>query len=210
MNEIEEITKAVPKEAWSQLTATACATFEKLIYPLTATTEGIGRLIEMRFKKLQDEQKIIAAKCIEEAYTKVNSSKAQPKENLVVKPVVVYEALDNADNQTDQTIRSLWANLLANEFIEGSVHPEIARLLSKITSQDALLLLDIAQKDKSTSLTIKVLKALASKTTLGLFDERKTFNHVHLRNLSLIDKLENVWILTTTGKEFMRCVSDPE
>ena len=205
-----EITKNVPKEAWSQLTKTACATFDKLIYPLTATTEGIGRLIEIRFSKLQDEQKIIAAKCIEEAYQKVDASDAPSNEKVVVKPAVIYEALENTDNQTDQTIRTLWANLLANEFIEGSVHPEIARLLSQITSKDALLLLGVTQKDNSTSLTIKVLKALASKTTLGIFDERKTFNHVHLENIGLIYKLENVWILTTAGRELMRCVSDPK
>jgi hypothetical protein len=38
MNDPGNIVKSIPKEAWSQLAKTACLTFEKLIYPLTATT----------------------------------------------------------------------------------------------------------------------------------------------------------------------------
>lgn len=209
MNDSISIVKSIPKEAWSHLAKTACVTFEKLIYPLTATTEGIGRLIELRFSKLEDEQKIIAAKCLEEAFKKVQGSAKGLGPDVIVKPSVVYEALENADNQTDETIRTLWANLLANEFIGGGVHPEIAKLLSRLTSSDAVLLLKIAQQDESTPITVKVLRALASSTTLGLFSERKTFNHVHLKNLGLIAQLERDWILTTAGRELMKVVSDP-
>lgn len=209
MDDPTNIVKSIPKEAWGQLAHTACATFEKLIYPLTATTEGIGRLIELRFLKLEDEQKIIAAKCLEDAHRKIKDSLAGPSPYVIVKPSVVYEALENTDNQTDGTIRGLWANLLANEFLDGGVHPEIAKLLSRLTSSDAVLLLKVAQQDEATPLTIKVLKALASRTTLGLFNERKTFNHIHLEKLGLITELERVWILTTTGRELMRVVSDP-
>jgi hypothetical protein len=209
MDNPANIVKSIPKEAWAQLAKTACATFEKLIYPLTATTEGIGRLIELRFSKLEDEQKIIAAKCFEEAHKKIQESITGLKPDVIVKPGVVYEALENTDNQTDTTIRGLWANLLANEFIDGSVHPEIAKLLSRLTSRDAVLLLKIAQQDEATPLTIKILKALASRTTLGLLNERKTFNHVHLAKLGLITELDRVWILTTVGRELMRVVSDP-
>lgn len=209
MDDQANIIKSIPKEAWSQLAKTACLTFEKLIYPLTATTEGIGRLIELRFSKLEDEQKIIAAKCLDDAYRKIQESKNRPKPDLIVKPGVVYEALANTDNQTDSTIRGLWSNLLANEFTDGSVHPEIAKMLSRLTSSDAVLLLKIAQQDQGIPLTIKVLKALASHTTLGLFNERKTFNHVHLAKLGLITELERAWILTITGRELMRVVSDP-
>ncbi len=88
MEDHTNIVKSVPKEAWSQLAKTACATFEKLIYPLTATTEGIGRLIELRFAKLQDEQKIIAAKCIEEAYRKVEESSSGREKMLSLSPAL--------------------------------------------------------------------------------------------------------------------------
>jgi hypothetical protein len=142
-------------------------------------------------------------------HTKRSRNREPPKPDLIVKPGVVYEALANTDSQTDNTIRDLWSNLLANEFTDGSVHPEIAKILSRLTSSDAVLLLKIAQQDEATSLTIKVLKAVASRTTLGLFNERKTFNHVHLAKLGLITELERVWVLTTVGRELMRVVSDP-
>ena len=209
MDELNKLAKTVSEEAWTQLAKTACETFEKLIYPLTATTEGIGRLIEIRFNALQDEQKIIAAKCFQEVSEKIENSKNRQNAGVVIKPVIVYESLDNTDNQTDETIRSLWANLLANEFIDGNVHPEIAKLLTRITSKDALLLLEISKND-SEPLPIKVLKAMASSYTLGLLNKGKTFNHVHLENLGLIHDLEKNWYLTTAGREFLRCVSDPQ
>ena len=173
---------------------------------MTATTEGIGKLIQTRFEKLNGQQQIIAAKCIQETKEKVQ--KRQQKKHTVIKPLVIYEALDNADQQTDETIRSLWSNLLSKEFAEGSVHPEIAKLLSNVTTQDALLLLEIAEKDAG-PIPVMVLKALASKFTLGLLNEKRSFNHVHLEKLGLIQEIELVWCLTTTGREFMRCVRDP-
>ena len=203
----KSVVKSVPKEAWAQLARTACKTFEKVIYPLTATTEGIGRLIEIKFNKLEDEEKIIAAKCIQEAQIKVKKSKTIRKPKLVIKPIIVYESLKNTSNQTDETIRTLWANLLANEFIEGDVHPEIAKILSKITSADALLLLDIAKNDEE-HLSIRVLKAIAE--TYSLSGPDKTYSHVHLENLGLIHSIEKTWYTTVSGKELLRSVSDPE
>lgn len=204
MEELNQMVKSVPKEALSQLAKTTCEIFEKLILPLTATTEGVGRLIQNKFNKLSIEQQIIAAKCIQEAKEKTKYNRP----NVIVKPTVVYEALDCADQQTDETIRTLWSNLLAKEFAEGSVHPEIAKLLAKITTQDAILLAKITEED-SISVPVKVLKLLASKVTLGLMNEKKTFSHVHLENIGLIQNLEDIWCLTTAGREFMRCVSDP-
>lgn len=205
MDDLTLLTKNIPKEAWSQLTKTVCDTFEKLIYPLTATTEGIGQLIQIRFESLNNVQKVIATKCIQEAADKIKTI----HKDVVVKPAIIYEALENTDNQTDSTMRTLWANLLAKEFMEGSVHPEIAKLLTKLTSNDALLLLEVAKND-STPLTIKVLKAIASAYTLGIFKQGKTFNHVHLKNLGLIEDIEKEWYLTTVGRELLKCVSDPQ
>jgi len=207
MEELKVIASTVPKEAWNQVAITACITFEKLIYPLTATTEGIGRLIQIHFDRLNDVQKIIAAKCLQETNDKMKSNELI--DNIIIKPAVIYEALESTDQQTDETMRSLWSNLLAKEFSEGSVHPEIAKLLGKITSKDALLLLEISEIE-SISIPIRVLKALSSHWTLGLLNKSRTFNHVHLENIGLIHEVEKTWYLTTAGREFMRCVSDPQ
>jgi len=207
-NNLENMASNIPKEAWGKLVDTACETFVKIVYPLTATTEGIGRLIERRFNNLNDEQKIIASKCMEDASNKIKNSKRNVVEKRPIKPAVIYEALENSENQTDVTIRELWANLLANEFMEGNVHPEIAKILGKITSQDALLLASIAENDPQ-SFSIKVLKILMSTYSLGIFGDKKTFNHVHLEKLGLIAEIEKCWYLTVVGKEFIRCASDP-
>ena len=207
MDELNQIAKSVPKESWTQVTKTACETFEKLILPITATTEGVGRLIQDKFEQLSETQKILAAKCLQEAHEKSYSN--IKKQKTIIKPVVVYEALENTDNQTDETIRSLWSNLLANEFTDGSVHPEIAKLLSRLTTQDALLLVRIAKND-SVSVPALLLKLMASTVTLGLMDEKKTFSHIHLEKIGLIQHFEKkLWCLTTAGKELLKCVSDP-
>ncbi len=168
--------------------------------------QGVGRLIQNKFQKLSVEQQIIAAKCIQEAKEKARLKTKNP--NTVVKPAVVYEAFDNTDQQTDETIRTLWSNLLANEFSEGNVHPEIAKLLSKITTQDAILLVKIEEETAGSSPAL-VIKMLA-KMALGFLNKKKTFNHIHLQNIGLIQHIDNVWSLTVVGREFLRCVSDPQ
>lgn len=206
---IDKIASNIPEKSWNKLVDTACDTFVKVIYPLTATTEGLGRLIERKFSQLNEEQKVIAAGCIQEASEKTSRfSHSKSNKVVAIKPLVIYEALESTDSQTDETMRELWSNLLATEFSEGSVHPEIAKILGKITAQDALLLANITQNEPQ-SVSIKVLKALMSSYTLGFFGDKKTFNHTHLENIGLIHEIEKSWYLTVAGKEFIRCVSDP-
>lgn len=206
---MKDVTEIVPKEAWVKLAEKAGDVFVKILYPLTATTEGIGRLIEIKFNKLADEQKIIAAKLIEEVNEKINVIDVEQGEINVIKPSIIYVAFDNIDALTDETMRSLWANLLSKEFTDGDVHPEIAKILSNLTSKDAYLLLEIA-KNHSIPLTVHVLKAMATRITLGVFAKRKTYNHTHLENLGLIEDVEKEWLLTTAGKELLHSVSDSE
>jgi len=205
---VGKVAQALPKEAWARIVDTACDTFVKCIYPLTATTEGIGRLIEHKFNMLTGEQKVIASRCFQDAASKIADTKDQHDEQRPPKPLVAYEALGNTESQTDETMRELWANLLAREFIDGSVHPAIAKLLGEMTSQDALLLARIAERE-AMSLPAKVLKVMLAKFTLGTTSDQTTFNHRYLEKLGLVHEQERVWYLTVTGREFMRCVSDP-
>ena len=206
--EIEKIAGRIPEESWKKIVNTACEVFVKVIYPITATTEGIGRLIERKFNSLNEEQQVIASKCINDAANKISNFKSQNSKRPI-KPEVVYEALDNSDKQTDETIRELWSNLLAKEFSQGDVHPEIARALSRITAQDALLLVKIAESETN-PISIRVLKVLASGYTLGIFGDKKTFSHVHLESLGVIHEVEKNWFLTVKGRELIRSVSDPD
>jgi len=199
-----EVLKEIPKEVWG-------ATIDivgKLIFPITATTVGVGKLIEQKFSTLNDVQKIIAEQTLREATEKVREIKNQDFTNVVVKPQVIYLVLDNADNQTDDFTRSLWSNVAAREFSEGSVHPEIARLFSKLTAPDLVVLSEI--HSKSSSITKLIFKALASAYTLGISRDPKSFHHVYLTDLGLIDEVSGKWFVTTKGKELLRCISQLE
>ena len=199
-----EFLKDVPKEVWG-------ATVEvvnKLIYPITATTVGVGKLIELKFSTLNELQKIIAEQTLREATEKVSKIKNPDFSNVVVKPQVIYTVLENADSQSDEFVRSLWANVTARELSEGSVHPEIVRLFSKITAPDLMVLSELHAA--SSSITTLIFKALSSAYTLGISRDPKSFHHVYLSDLGLIVDISGKWFITTKGKELMRCISELE
>lgn len=199
-----EFLKDVPKEVWG-------ATVEvvnKLIYPITATTVGVGKLIEQKFSTLNELQKIIAEQTLREATEKVSKIKNPDFSNVVVKPQVIYTVLENTDSQSDEFVRSLWANVTARELSEGSVHPEIVRLFSKITAPDLMVLSELHAA--SSSITTLIFKALSSAYTLGISRDPKSFHHVYLSDLGLIADISGKWFITTKGKELMRCIGELE
>jgi hypothetical protein len=196
------IPSSIPKEVWGAL----IIVIEKLIYPITATTVGVGKLIEFKFKQLNEIQKIIAEKTLQDAVEKVKNSPQKDFDNVTVKPEVICVTLDNTDSQVDDNMRNLWSNLTARELSEGSIHPEIARLLAKLTKEDLVVLSDIAEKDAS--LPKLFITALASAYTFGVLRNKKSFHHVYLRKLGLIDDVSGKWFLTTFGRELIRSIKE--
>lgn len=197
-----DVLKNIPKEVWG-------ATIDivnKLIFPITATTVGIGKLIEHKFNTLNEVQKIIAEQTLREATEKVRNSGVRDFSFVVVKPQVIYTVLENSDSQSDDFIRSLWANLTAREMSEGSIHPEIARTFSKLTAPDLVVLSEL--HSKSSSVTKLIFQALASTYTLGIARDPKSFHHVYLSDLGLITDVSGKWFVTTKGKELMRCIAE--
>ncbi|MFT7007643.1 MAG: hypothetical protein ACJAXJ_002172 [Colwellia sp.] len=184
-----EFVKNIPKEVWG----VTVEVINKLIYPITATTVGVGKLIEQTLR---------------EASEKISKANKTNFTNVVVKPKVIYTVLDNTDNQSDDFIRSLWANVTARELSEGSVHPEIVRLFSKLTAPDLIVLSEL--NAQGSSITKLLFKALSSAYTLGISRDPKSFHHVYLSDLGLIDEVSGKWFMTTKGKELMRCISDLE
>lgn len=197
-----DVLKNIPKEVWG-------ATIDivnKLIFPITATTVGIGKLIEHKFNTLNEVQKIIAEQTLREATEKVRNSGVRDFGFVVVKPQIIYTVLENSDSQSDDFIRSLWANLTAREMSEGSIHPEIARTFSKLTAPDLVVLSEL--HSKSSSVTKLIFQALASTYTLGIARDPKSFHHVYLSDLGLITDVSGKWFVTTKGKELMRCIAE--
>ncbi len=98
-----------------------------------------------------------------------------------------------------------------------SVHPEIGRVLARISFDDAQLLVQITEgKPSATSkLYSAAVRAAFQATPLlvaGLVLQPPaptTFNHAHLRNLGLIARHDGKWQLTPFGEGFMWALTDP-
>lgn len=213
---VGNMAKAIPGPAWVKAVETACETFKQCVAPITATTAGTGRLITAKFDSLAEVNKIYAAGALAKAREKVKKSKKTPKEAPNVP--IINKAIEECSVQTDQVIRELWVNLLAQEMIDGGVHPEFTNILSKLNAEDAHTLVEIAEKSPKTfhqkefrTLVESLHSVNWLSTGLSLIpkDARATFTIEHLRNLHLIRKSGNKWILTAMGEEFIRVVSDP-
>jgi hypothetical protein len=150
-------------------------------------------------------QKIYAEQTIKEALEKVKKVNTSDYTNVVVKPQVIYTVLENTESQSDDSIRDLWSNLTAREITEGSVHPEIARIFSKLTAPDLIVLSKLYEEEYSMAKLI--LRTLVSAYTLGIIRDPKSFHHIYLKELGLIDNISGKWLCTTKGKELVRSIS---
>lgn len=202
--------KAIPPQSWARLVDTACETFEAIVSPLTKTLGGIGRLIDSKFDSLSDAQKILVAESFATARSKAKKSRktyCQPRAQTII------QVMEFTADQVDLGIRELWANLLAQEMIGESAHPEIGRVLNRLCSDDAQLLSAITLKRPTSiteafALTMKLVAAGLPFASAGPFSET-SFNHAHLKNLNLIARNDRIWMLTTFGRGFIKAVSDP-
>jgi len=179
-----------------------------LISPLTAITSGTGRLIEAKFDRLVDAEKVIASQTISRATEKASLSSRKRKNEP--KPSIILKVIEDSSAEVDKTLRELWTNLVANEFVDGSVHPEFVRILSRLSAVDAQRLIEIAQKSelKMPKIALEILNLIVRQIGLSQ-DEPTTFIDVHLSTLNLIEKSDGIWKLTITGRAFLESVSDP-
>jgi len=205
---IGKLAEAVPDQVWTSLVDTACITFKQLILPITAITSGTGRLIEAKFDRLVDAEKVIASQTISRATEKASLSSRKRKNEP--KPSIILKVIEDSSAEVDKTLRELWTNLVANEFVDGSVHPEFVRILSRLSAVDAQRLIEIAQKSelKMPKIALEILNLIVRQIGLSQ-DEPTTFIDVHLSTLNLIEKSDGIWKLTITGRAFLESVSDP-
>jgi hypothetical protein len=207
-----KLAKAIPQKAWIQLVDTACVTFKSALAPLTATTSGIGRLIEAKFDRLVDAEKILASEMMARATQKVAEGKRKP--SGTAKAGIVIAAIEASGSETDAVIRELWSNLVAQEVVHGNVHPEFPKLLARLSASDARLLASIAEKEKDKTAVFRraIKKFTTSISILGmsveLMPDAGTFALEHLANLGLVYPADQGSTLTYTGKAFIQSVSD--
>ena len=210
---ISEIAKAIPDKSWNRMVKTACTTFENLLSPITQTTGGLGRLIKAKFDNLVDGEKVLVTETFSKANEKVEKSGKEPgaTQNLNV----IIRVIEESSRQTDQKIRDLWSNLLANEIIDGTVHPEVVSILSRLSSSDAKVLAEIDNMNVGKKeIRHLALEAFASAFSVNIFIQKEkpkeTFSEKLLESLNLIKRIDNYWELTAIGIGFIESVSEPK
>ncbi|MBW1616754.1 MAG: DUF4393 domain-containing protein [Deltaproteobacteria bacterium] len=169
-------------------------------------------LIQAKFNGMADVQKILTADSIRCAKEKVKKTGRKPKGKP--KSFVLIKAIENASNETDNNIRDIWANLIANEILDNQIHPEFPLILTRLGTNDAITLAKIAQKSKKTSLQKVTLAAIYSLNIMdiafsNILEEESDFSKEHLQNLNLTLKISGQWHLTLFGEEFLKAVADP-
>jgi len=140
------------------------------------------------------------------------------------KPDVVASVLVESSKQTDMNLRELWANLLAQELLGGTVHPEVVNILKRLTSEDAQTLAKIAEEnpdgDYITSFKSSVFGVKSgseAEMSIGLLGLKATmrkrpkfsFSEKLLESLNLIEREGGSWVLSPIGEGFIASVSEP-
>lgn len=206
----DAIVKSIPKEGWNKLIDTACNTIVDILAPVTKTAAGVGALIEAKFNAMVDVQKVYAADTLARVKDKIERSKRpiadKPKSRVVV------NAIENASNETEEDLREIWANLIANEMLSRSVHPDFPRVLSRLDGADALRLAKIGERAESKSvvrIAAALQRAFVDNLPFPSLPESSSFSTEHLQRLGLIENVEGIWLLTLFGKAFLAAVTDP-
>ena len=207
-----KLAKAIPASSWNRLVKTACDTFSSLLSPITAATTGLGRLIQAKFDGMVDAQKVLAADSVRRAKEKVENTGRRPKGNP--KSIILIKAIENASNETEDNLRDIWANLIANEILDNKVHPEFPRTLERLSSNDAVTLTEIAEESRKDSVKKATRSVIHGLQIMGvsfsaLVEEDSDFSREHLKNLNIITKSSGQWRLTLFGEEFLKAVADP-
>lgn len=209
---IGEVAKAIPKAGWKKAIDTACDTFSDLIAPITKTTAGLGGLIQAKFDSMIDVQKVFAADAVQRARLKTqgldHSRNPRPSARVLVK------AIEEASVESDENLRDIWANLIANEISGVQVHPEFPNILSRLSAADALVLAEIAEKNEKKTMKAYARALTSSISVFGVsvtavVGEGSDAHHEYLERLALIEKRDGFWGLTHFGENFVTAVTDP-
>jgi len=100
-----KLAKAIPPKAWNKIVDTACKAFSDLIAPITKTTAGVGRLIEAKFKRMTEVEKVFAADAVQRAKEKVEKSKRKMSQKPKSRNLIA--AIEGAANETDDSLTRL-------------------------------------------------------------------------------------------------------
>jgi len=209
-----KVAKAIPAAAWKEVTHTFCETFSQLIAPITATTTGLARLIEARFNRLTAPEQESALEAVNVAVERVRQTASEAAKPAAA---IIIASIESVAVETDETMRELWINLIAQEMSGAQVHPEFPQLLRRMSREDARTFVSIAEASNRPfvqKLASALWQALQKNpfiwVALGTPRSKTTFSHEHLIRLGLIKRVEeDEYRLTRTGRAFLSSVTDP-
>lgn len=215
---IGKVAQAIPENGWKKAIDTACDTFSELIAPIAKTTAGLGGLIQAKFDAMIDVQKVFAADAVRRARRKTQH--VNVSSNIPPSARVLVSAIEEASVESDENLRDIWANLIANELAGRCVHPEFPRILARLSTQDAIVLSQVAERHSEASVRTYakgLAKGFLSGTGLAAIYpmvvhgalEPSDAHHEHLERLALIKERDSLWTLTHFGEEFVAAVTDP-
>lgn len=210
---------AIPPDVWRKVVDAALDIFR----PFTALLGGTGRLIEQKFDRLTEAEKVSVAGIVQQARPRLEAA-SDRRERLEPNGKVLTGIIEGSAVETDATIRGLWANLLANEITEGGVHPEFLGILKRMNHNDAVRLAELAKLSDQT-ITLeqfvlglsKLLEIVAStslaEVAVAMGKARRGrsdgFIDEHLQSLGLLRIEQNSGKqLTATAFAFLAAVSD--
>ena len=218
-----EIAKSIPPESWNDLVRTATGTFRSLIRPLTALSEGIARFIEQKFERMTDIEKVVFADGLDKAQKKIEEGSRTftgPKNLRTFNQLV-----ENVSQCTESMTREMWINLLARDLCDESVHPEFINILSRLSSEDARLLIEIeenSEKARKTLARTRLINSMRSRShrpditstvlarLLATGNKPFDFGQAVLESLGLVQEEAGEVFVTEFGLRFLEAVSEPD
>ncbi len=217
-----KVAEAIPDESWNKAVETVTNTFTDLLAPLTKTTVGLGKLIEAKFDRMTEIEKVFTVDVVNKARQKARESKRPFKDNPSSR--IIVGAIEQASIESNSDLREIWANLIANEMTGIFVHPEFPTILAKLSPADATQLAEIANADSAKNIQLRgkdLISAIAKVVVstiptfgvdfkLSLSAPKSRAREEYLERLGLLTSHpESGYHLTDFGREFIVAVTEP-
>lgn len=149
---IGKVAKAIPPEVYTQTSSTVLSTFDKLVAPITETTDGLGRYIKQKFNNMVEVEKAVATYTLENAIHKAQG-KARRLNKTMITPVhskSFVKTLEESSKETDPLLHEMWENLLAEQLVDNVFHPHFVEILSHFSPKEAQLITKLRLKGEIT------------------------------------------------------------
>ena len=203
---LAQILASAPPEAWEIAVKTASDIVRDVLAPLTSTTAGLGRLIQGKFDSFIELQRVLAADTLRRTNEKIQAGGSAMKPEF--NPSAVITCMEESSKQTEQEIRDLWANLLARELTAGGIHPELPRILGRMTAADAKELIRISKRMP----IVRSNRGRSSRSDAvsirfaSLLRQHQSLNVEILRSLGLVERDEHEYSISGLGRALLKAV----